>query len=119
MAARRQSQPSDGSVLVAIFVLLFVIGLVIKYIRWFVGAAALVGLFFVGRAVARKVEERRELEAESAAERPVRANGCTRLAATQAGANNAPGPVAKRCAPPVGHRCTPALRRAGPREPTP
>lgn len=34
----------------AIFVLLFVVGLVIKYIRWFVGAAALVGMFFVGRA---------------------------------------------------------------------
>ena len=54
---------------VAIFVLLFVVGLVIKYIWWFIGAAALVGLFFVGRAVARKVEERRELQAELEAER--------------------------------------------------
>lgn len=54
---------------VAIFALLFVIGLVIKYIWWFVGAAALVGMFFAGRAVARKIEAHRELEAELAAER--------------------------------------------------
>lgn len=69
MAARRQSQPSDGSVFAAIFVLVLVVGFIIKYIWWIVGAAALVGLFFVGRAVAQKIEERRELEAELAAER--------------------------------------------------
>lgn len=54
---------------VAIFALLFVVGLVITYIWWFVGAAALAGMFYAGRAVARKVEERRVLEAELEAER--------------------------------------------------
>ena len=59
---------SDGGGFVAVFLLLLVIGLVVKYIWWFVGAAALVGLFFAGRALARHLEERRELAAEQAYE---------------------------------------------------
>lgn len=69
MAARRQSQQGDGSAFGAIVVLLLVVGVVIKYIWWFVGAAVLIALFFVGRAVVRGAEERREIEADLAAER--------------------------------------------------
>ncbi len=61
MAARRRSQADGGSGFAAVLVLLLLVGLIIKYIWWIVGAGALVGLFFVGRAVAREVEKRREL----------------------------------------------------------
>jgi hypothetical protein len=61
MAARRRSHADGGSGFVAVVVLLLVVGLIIKYIWWIVGAGALVGLIFVGRAVAREVEKRREL----------------------------------------------------------
>lgn len=41
--------------------MLLVVGVVITYFWWIVGAGALVGLYFVGRAVAREVQKRREL----------------------------------------------------------
>lgn len=44
--------------------MLLVVGVVITYFWWIVGAGALVGLFFVGRAVAREVQKRRELAEE-------------------------------------------------------
>ena len=74
MAARRQPQLGDGSVFVAIVVLLLVVGLIIKYIWWVAGAGALVGLFFVGRPVARGVQERRELAERQEAELQRRAD---------------------------------------------
>ena len=55
---------SDGGGFVAVFLVLLGISLVVKYIWWFVAAAALVGLFFAGRALARHLEERRELAEE-------------------------------------------------------
>jgi hypothetical protein len=48
---------------------LFVVGLVIEYIWWFVGGAVLVGLFFAGRALFRQLEKERQLEAEQEADR--------------------------------------------------
>ncbi|PRC49264.1 hypothetical protein C6A85_75630, partial [Mycobacterium sp. ITM-2017-0098] len=69
MAARRQSPPSDGSAFVAILGVLFVVGLVIEYIWWFVAGAVLVGLFFAGRAIVRQLEKERQLEAEQEADR--------------------------------------------------
>ena len=59
MAARRQL--TDGEGFVACFILVLIVGFIIKYIWWVVGAGALVGLFFVCRAVAREVQKRREL----------------------------------------------------------
>lgn len=64
MAARRRSHADGGSGFAAVVVLLLVVGLIIKYIWWIVGAGALIGLFFVGRAVAREVDKRRELAEE-------------------------------------------------------
>ena len=74
MAARRQPQLGDGSVFVAIVLLLLIVGFIIKYIWWVVGAGALVGLFFVGRAAAREMQKRRELAEERAAELQRRAD---------------------------------------------
>jgi hypothetical protein len=50
----------------AVFGLLLIIGLIIKFIWWILGAAALVGLFFLARAIARWYAER---EAENARHR--------------------------------------------------
>lgn len=49
--------------------LLFLVGVVIKFIWWFVGGAVLVGLFFAGRAYVRHLEEQRIRDAELEAER--------------------------------------------------
>jgi len=51
-----------------VFVLLLVVGLIIKYFWWIAGAAALVGAFFAVRAIMRKVEQRRLEAAERDAE---------------------------------------------------
>lgn len=61
MASRRSD---SGGGFAVVFVLLLIVGVVIQYFWWIVGAGALVGLFFVGRAAARGVQERRELAAE-------------------------------------------------------
>jgi hypothetical protein len=60
MAARRRS---EGGGFFAVLGTLFVIGLIIKYIWWIVGAAAAVGLFFAVRALLRWDQERRDLAA--------------------------------------------------------
>ncbi|WP_349269882.1 hypothetical protein MPNTM1_00391 [Mycolicibacterium parafortuitum] len=61
-----RSQPSDGSVFCAILGLLFVVGLVVKYIWWFVGGAVLVAVVAGIYWIAQKMEEERELEADEA-----------------------------------------------------
>ncbi len=43
--------------------LLVLIGLIIKFIWWILGAAALVGLFFLARAIAREARTRADLRA--------------------------------------------------------
>jgi hypothetical protein len=53
---------------VAVLAILFVVGLIIKYIWWIVGAAALVGGFLVVRALVRRAEQRRLEAAERDAE---------------------------------------------------
>ncbi|WP_141562733.1 hypothetical protein [Mycobacterium neglectum] len=57
-----------GGGFVAVFAILFVVGLIIKYIWWIVGAAALVGGIFVVRALVRHAEQRRLEAAERDAE---------------------------------------------------
>jgi hypothetical protein len=51
-----------------------VIGFVVTYIWWIVGAAAVVGVCFVGRALVRRAEERRELAAAREDELQLRAD---------------------------------------------
>ncbi|RDH76903.1 hypothetical protein DVS77_18900 [Mycolicibacterium moriokaense] len=57
MGARRRS--GGDSSFAVIFVAVLVIGAIIKFIWWIVGAAALVGAFFAVRAIVRAVEQRR------------------------------------------------------------
>src|SRR5690242_3079117 len=70
--SRRQS--SGGSGFAGVFVVLLVVGFVIKFIWWIVGAAALVGAFFAIRALVRKAEQRRIEAAERDAELARRAD---------------------------------------------
>lgn len=69
MAARRYSQPSDGSVFLGILGVLFIVALVIKYIWWFVGAAVLAGVVAAVVALVKEEQKRRELAEDEAAER--------------------------------------------------
>ncbi len=59
-----RGRSDSGSGFAAVFLLLLMIGFVIKFIWWVAGAAALVGLFFVGRYLVRQAQERRELAAD-------------------------------------------------------
>lgn len=69
MATRRYSQPSDGSVFLGILGVLFLVGLVIKYIWWFVGAAVVVGVGVAVWALVREEQKRRQLAEDEAADR--------------------------------------------------
>jgi hypothetical protein len=70
--ARGRSDSGGG--FAAVFLLLLVVGFIIKFIWWIVGAAALVGLFFVGRALVLQAQERRELVAERELDLKLRAD---------------------------------------------
>ena len=57
------SRSSGGGGFAGFFGLLLVIGIIIKFIWWILGAVALVVVFFIGRAVVRAYDERRAAEA--------------------------------------------------------
>jgi hypothetical protein len=54
MSSRRRSTSSSGGGFGALLGLLFVIAIIIKFIWWILGAAALVGLYFLVRAIVRE-----------------------------------------------------------------
>ncbi|MEB4211461.1 hypothetical protein [Mycobacterium sp. 94-17] len=64
--SRRRSTASSGGGLGGVLGLLLLIGVVIKFIWWILGAVALAGLFFLARALLRWYERR---SAESAGRR--------------------------------------------------
>ena len=68
MTARRYSPPSDGSVFVGILGVLFLLGLVVKYIWWFVGAAVVVGACLAVWAMVREEQKRRQLAEDAASD---------------------------------------------------
>ena len=51
MSRRRYESSSGGGGFVGLIGVLFIIGLIIKFIWWIIGAAALVGLFYLIRAI--------------------------------------------------------------------
>jgi hypothetical protein len=53
MSRRRYRSGSSGGGFAGVIGVLFIVGLIIKFIWWILGAAALVGLFFLVRAMAR------------------------------------------------------------------
>lgn len=57
MGARHRS--GGDSSFAAVFLVVLVVGVIIKFLWWIVGAAALVGAFFAARAIARGIERRR------------------------------------------------------------
>ena len=57
MASKRESRSGSGA---AVFVSFLLIVVIVKFIWWILGAAALVGVFFVGRAVVRARRKRAE-----------------------------------------------------------
>ena len=51
MSRRRYRSGSGGGGFVGLIGVLFIVGLIIKFIWWIIGAAALVGLFYLIRAI--------------------------------------------------------------------
>ncbi|MCB0949557.1 MAG: hypothetical protein KDB44_09820 [Mycobacterium sp.] len=60
--ARRRSNSGGGFAVV--FVALLVVAVIVEFFWWIVGAAALVGVFFAGRALFREAARRREVAEE-------------------------------------------------------
>jgi hypothetical protein len=74
MASRRRSNSISGGGFGALFGLLLVIAIVIKFIWWILGAAALVGLFFLVRAIVRESHKRADAYARHCAAIAARAD---------------------------------------------
>jgi hypothetical protein len=74
MSRRRYDSGSGGGGIVGLIVLLFIIGLIIKYIWWIIGAAALVGLFYLIRAILRANARQRAILAQRMNELAARAD---------------------------------------------
>ena len=73
MSRRRNTSGSGGGFAGAIGVL-FIVGLIIKFIWWIIGAAALVGLFFLIRAIVRADARARAALAQRMSELAARAD---------------------------------------------
>ncbi len=63
LSGMSSSNSSAGGGFAGLFGLLLLIGIIIKFIWWILGAVALVVVFFIGRAVVRWYDERRAAEA--------------------------------------------------------
>lgn len=59
-ARRRSRRASNSGGFGALFALLVVVAIIIKFIWWILGALALVGAFFLARAVVRENRKRRD-----------------------------------------------------------
>lgn len=75
MAARRRSRSASNSGgFGALFGLLVVVAIIIKFIWWILGALVLVGLIYLTRAVARENRKRRDAYARYSAQIAARAD---------------------------------------------
>jgi type II secretory pathway pseudopilin PulG len=75
MAARRRSRrASNSGGFGALFALLVVVAIIIKFIWWILGALALVGFFFLTRAVVRENRKQRDAYARHCAQISARAD---------------------------------------------
>jgi hypothetical protein len=72
--ARRRTRNGSSSTAGAFLVVLLVIGLVIKFIWWIIGAAVLVTAFYIARAIWRGQRARQDALARSRAELVARAD---------------------------------------------
>ena len=74
MASRRRSRSNSSGSSGALFGLLLLIAVIVKFIWWILGAAALIGLFFLVRAVVREDRKRRDAYARYCAAIAARAD---------------------------------------------
>ncbi|WP_210083996.1 hypothetical protein [Mycobacterium sp. OAE908] len=72
--SRRRNTSGGGGGFASAIGLLFIVGLIIKFIWWIIGAAVLVGLFYVIRAVVRADARRRAIMARQMNELAARAD---------------------------------------------
>jgi len=63
MSTSRSNSGGGFAGLLGLALIIWIVGIIIKFIWWIVGAAALVGLFFLVRAIARDSRRRADLEA--------------------------------------------------------
>jgi hypothetical protein len=74
MSRRRYESRSGGGGFVGLIGVLFIIGLIIKFIWWIIGAAVLVGLFYLIRAILRANARQRAILAQQMNELASRAD---------------------------------------------
>jgi hypothetical protein len=74
MSRRRSRSGSSGGGFAGVIGVLFIVGLIIKFIWWIIGAAALVGLFYLVRAMVRADARRRAAIAQQRNELATRAD---------------------------------------------
>ena len=74
MSRRRYRSGSGGGGFAGLIGVLFIIGLIIKFIWWIIGAAALVGLFYLVRAILRADARQRAAVAQRLNELAARAD---------------------------------------------
>jgi lysylphosphatidylglycerol synthetase-like protein (DUF2156 family) len=71
---RRTSSSSGSGAWLGLFLLVAIIWIIVKFFWWIVGAIALVGLFFLARAIMRENRKRRDAYARYCAEIAARAD---------------------------------------------
>ena len=74
MSRRRRRSGSDSGGFASVIGVLFIVGLIIKFIWWIIGAAALVGLFYLIRAILRANARQRATLAQRMDELAARAD---------------------------------------------
>ena len=74
MSRRRYRSGSGGGGFAGLIGVLFIVGLIIKFIWWIIGAAALVGLFYLIRAILRANARQRATLAQRMSELAARAD---------------------------------------------
>lgn len=74
MGSSRRSNSNTAGGFGALFGLLLVIAIIIKFIWWILGAAALIGLFFLARAIVRESHKRADAYARHCAAIAARAD---------------------------------------------
>ena len=74
MSRRRRSRSTETSPFWGLLAVLLIIGFIIKFIWWILGAAALIGLFYLVRAIVRDNRKRTDALARYQAEIAARAD---------------------------------------------
>jgi hypothetical protein len=74
MSRRRQTRSTAASPFWGLLAILIIVAIIIKFIWWILGAAALIGLFYIVRAIVRDKRKRGDARASHYAEIAARAD---------------------------------------------